>query len=265
MRARDHLELRRNPDGGFGPVMGSTSEPEATALAGVALGDRDAAAWLEESQAADGSIGMRAGSVFRDVTALACLAMVTPAAVGSAVGWVRGSLARSEPSTDELPHDPSRGWGWTRGTFGWVEPTAWGVLALRTFDGPSGSLDDGIAMLTARECVGGGWNYGTREVLGESLPPFVQTTAVALIALHGLDLAIVDRGIEWLDRAWRREADGLLSTAVSAVALSLYGTRASRAAVAAVEEHPDTAGADTGSLAWAHLALGDGLDRLEVT
>ena len=69
MPASERLAARRNPDGGFGPVPGAGSEPEPTALAALALDDPDAAAWLEDAQGDDGSVGVRAGAVFRDLTA----------------------------------------------------------------------------------------------------------------------------------------------------------------------------------------------------
>jgi len=266
MPAIDELEARRNADGGFGPVLGAASEAEPTAMAALVRGDHIAVTWLEDAQGPDGSIGVQAGPVFRDVTPLACLAIRSPDAVARALAWVRGSLARSEESSQALPHTPGlRGWAWTSNTFGWVEPTAWAVLCLRAAGDDDGSLADGIAMLADRECVGGGWNYGNRIVLDEPLPPFVQTSALALIALRGLEEPMVTRSLAWLRRRWSQEAQGLLSAATAAVAFRVFelveASEASHRVARLLDTGPDP---DTVSLVWARLALGDDLAALEV-
>jgi hypothetical protein len=260
------LEARRNADGGYGPVPGAASEPEATALVALAIGDPEASSWLEAAASADGRVGTHAGPVFRDVTALASLAMRDAQTVAAAVTWILGSRAQAEPSTAALPHDPNlRGWSWTLDTFGWAEPTGWGVLALRRHGSDGPELADGLAVLRDRECVGGGWNYGNRVVLGEELPPFVQPTGVVLLALHGLDEVIATRGLSRLSDLWRHEADGLLSLATAAAALRQHGhddAPAARHALEGLLDGLDLARADTIALAWSAIALGDGLERL---
>jgi hypothetical protein len=260
------LLSRADPQGGYGTMPGARAEPEPTAMAALALGDPDAAGWLEERQRDDGAVGIEAGSVFRDLTPLAVLAMRSPEAVGAATAHVLASHARSEPSTDALPHDPvPRGWPWTADTFGWAEPTAWGVLALRSVGEDGAAVNDGIALLRDREAIGGGWNYGNRIVLGEELPAFVQPTAVALLALRGVDDPIVDRGLAWLADAWEAESDGLLSVAAAAAALRGYRHTSAAAAASGLRARLEGIPApDTIALAWASIALGDGLARLEV-
>lgn len=262
------LESRRNDDGGYGPVPGAASEPEPTAQVAIATGEAGAVAWLEEAARPDGSVGIMAGPVFRDLTALSSLAMDDPGAVAAAVEWIVRTRARAEPATEALPHDPDlRGWSWTLDTFGWAEPTAWGVLALRRHGSDGPELADGLAVLRDRECVGGGWNYGNRVVLGEELPPFVQPTGVVLLALHGLDEVIATRGLSRLSDLWRHEADGLLSLATAAAALRQHGhddAPAARHALEGLLDGLDLARADTIALAWSAIALGDGLERLAV-
>jgi hypothetical protein len=265
--ATELLAARRNSDGGFGPVPGAGSEPEPTALAALALDDADAAAWLEDSQSDDGSVGVRAGTVFRDLTAVAALAMRDPGAQRAAIAWVLAHRARAEPSTEALPHDPTlRGWSWTSDTFGWAEPTAWSVLSLRIIgqDGPE--LDDGIAMLRDRECVDGGWNYGNRIVLEQELPPFAQTTAIVVLALRGLtDEPMVMRGLARLRMLWPEEREGVLSLALSTAALRAAGDATAAKAAAALDRTlAASSDVDTIALAWAAIARGDGLDRLVV-
>jgi hypothetical protein len=268
MEILTRLESRRNADGGFGPVRGAISEPEPTALVGLAADDPDATAWLEAASTPDGSVGIAAGSVFRDLTSVASLVMRDPATLSGAIGWVERSRARAEPSTEELPHDPTlRGWSWTSDTFGWVEPTAWAVLALRIHGSAGPALQDGIAVLRDRETVGGGWNYGNRIVLGESLPPFVQPTGLALLALAGVDDPIVDRGAERLAILWPEERDGVLSLAVATAALRTLAHPRSYPAASDLRarlREVDVDEVDTIALAWAAIALGDGLDRLAV-
>jgi hypothetical protein len=260
------LAERTDPQGGYGTVPGAPSEPEPTAMAALALGDADAANWLEERQREDGAVGIEAGSVFRDLTSIAMLAMRSPNAVRAAAAHLLATYGRSEPTSEAIPHDPTpRGWPWTNDTYGWTEPTAWGVLALRSVGDGGPRVEDGIALLRDREAIGGGWNYGNRIVLGEELPAFVQPTAVALLALQGIDDPIVDRGLAWLNRVWEIESDGLLSVAAAAAALRAHRHPSAAAAATGLRERLDSvAEADTIALAWASIALGDGLDRLEV-
>jgi len=78
------------------------------------------------------------------------------------------------------------GWSWTKSTFGWVEPTAWAVIALTM----SGAADhphakEGRALIIDRQISGGGWNCGNRQVYNNDLLPFLDTTGLALLALVG--------------------------------------------------------------------------------
>lgn len=235
-------------------------------MVAIALDDPEATRWVESSRRTDGGVGIQAGGVFRDVTPVAVLAMRDPVATTEAVQWVLSSQARSESSTPALPHDPTlRGWAWTHDTFGWVEPTAWAVLALRRHGETGGPLEDGIALLVDRECIGGGWNYGNRIVLDEVLPPYVQTTGLALLALHGLNEPVVRRGSDWLESRWPDEDRGLLSMAVATAALRRFDSDRAEVAAASLRERLGSSEhSDTVALAWAAIALGDGLAGLEV-
>jgi hypothetical protein len=257
MDVRSALEARRNPDGGFGPVAGAPSEAEATAMVALAMDDPDAARWVEGARSEGGGVGFTAGSVFRDVTAVAVLAMRDAVAVRGAVHWLATTQARSEPAAAAVPHDPTlRGWSWTTDTFGWVEPTAWAVLALRSVGEEETAVGDGIAVLRDRECATGGWNYGNRVVLGEELSPYVQTTGLALLALWGVDDPMVGRGAAWLEASWSSEADGLLSLSVATSALRRHRSAEAEPALDALRTATaDAALADTVTLAWAVIGL----------
>lgn len=96
------------------------------------------------------------------------------------------SLAEPDPKQDNA----LQGWPWVRGTFSWVEPTAWALLALKLESRATGSAiaaprqDEAERLLLNRVCVGGGWNYGNASTLGQDLRAYVPTTAIALLALQ---------------------------------------------------------------------------------
>ena len=185
------LPIRRNDDGGYGPVDGAPSEPEATALVALAYDDGLARQWLLADQAADGSLALRAGSVTRDETALGALALDPGPSRERALDHV---VAYQGHNGDD-PYVHAFGWPWTEGAHGWTEPTAWGLLALRTLR-PSATdrIADALAFFQERECAGGGWNYGSSVTLGVDLPPYVQTTAIALLGLGDRAPALAERG-----------------------------------------------------------------------
>ncbi|MGH7556113.1 MAG: hypothetical protein ACREMQ_24180, partial [Longimicrobiales bacterium] len=95
------------------------------------------------------------------------------------------------PERQLVELNPSfRGWPWAPGTFGFVEPTSYAVVALKALRplAPRRARErirDAERMLLDRICAGGGWNYGNTRVLDVDLEPFPDTTALALIALQG--------------------------------------------------------------------------------
>ena len=203
----------QNTDGGWGAVAGRQSTTEATSFATLALSrfptSRPATerglAWLRKHQNADGSWGtseaVPAGSW---TTALAVLSLAHHGAAGEeidrGVGWLlahRGRrldflpalLYRVMPERMPVRLNPAlRGWPWTKDEFSWVEPTSYALIALkkaaRSRAGVRDLVSEAEAMLYDRACPEGGWNYGNSKVYGVPLTPFLETTAVALIALH---------------------------------------------------------------------------------
>jgi len=242
----------RNPDGGFGPVPGAPSEPEPTAFVALATGDGLARAWLREHQDADGSVQMRVGSVVRDISPLAAVA------VGPGVARERAldhTVAfQGYNGDDPLVH--AFGWPWTENTHGWTEPTAWGLLALRTLR-PTATdrIADALALFAERECVGGGWNYGTREIFDVDIPPFVQTTSVALLALSNSVPALTARGVTYLEHAWRTESDGPLSLATAVCALRNAGSSQAAEALRSLTSVRGDEIDDTVTACWAYMAI----------
>ncbi|MFB3737367.1 MAG: hypothetical protein ACE14W_00200 [Candidatus Velamenicoccus archaeovorus] len=265
-RLADALLAARGPDGGYGPRSGQGAEPEPTALAALALDDDGARAWLAEHQSSDGGLELALGSVVNDSpTALAALALGPGAARERALDHVVRAHARRVPSSAAVPLDPAlTGWGWTPDTSAWVEPTARTLLALRRLrPAASEAIAEAVAVLEDRECVGGGWNYGNRIVLGEELPPFAQTTAIALVALQDDPPELSARGRVVLRRLWRVERGGLtLGTTLAAFRL-LDDAEADAVshALAATFERTGLLG-DTVALAWAALATGPGVEGL---
>jgi len=265
----DALAATRTSDGGFGPRAGLPSEPESTALAALALDDQEARAWLAAHQRADGSLARSLGSVTNEAsTALAALALDGDAGRGAA-NAIAATRAGHLESSSALPFDDDlRGWPWTAGAFGWVEPTAWAVLALRVvLPGTTDAIEEGVGMLRDRECVGGGWNYGNRIVLDEELPPFGQPTAMAMLALQAFeDDEVWRRGMAALRGLWRQEAAGGLTLAVATAALRVNHDYDATACAAALADNFDRTRflGDIVALAWAAIATGTGLGRLMI-
>ncbi|HSJ14325.1 MAG TPA: hypothetical protein VK939_07910 [Longimicrobiales bacterium] len=256
------LADRQNGDGGWGSRQGAASNAECTALTCLALetGARTVAplsrswragtAWLRARQQRGGAWHYdESGAAAPWPTPLALLALLrepeSRAAVGrgyrwliatrgAGLGWrlrLRQFLSRRQDVELDATLD---GWPWVPGTFPWVEPTAWAMVALKARwpERPPRSvrarLADGKQLLADRACRGGGWNYGNTRVLDSHLAPFPDTTAIALLALRGRRDGVVDDGFRALDgllddnasmlslalallsaRAWRRNADTL--------------------------------------------------------
>jgi hypothetical protein len=262
------LARSRNPDGGFGARAGQPSEAEPTALAALALDDAVARTWLAEHQREDGSFSIDAGPYVNDsATALSALALGLGPERERALDHLESTRAGRVRSSDAIPIDPAAvGWAWAVGTASWVEPTARALWALRVARPSSPAVPEAVALLRDRESAGGGWNYGNRLVLGEELPPFAQTTAIALIGLRGFDPALEDRGLSALRRLWPVESAGGLSLATALAAFRVRGAREDAEPVrAALEElvRATRLRGDVVSLGWAALAMSAGLPGAE--
>ncbi len=251
----ERLLREQNADGGWGAHADAPSCTEPTALALMALpadapARQRATEWLLGSQHAGGSWPLDAlveGPSW--VTMLCVLALDGVAAAEPALRRATDWILQDEAETidwrtrwHELWHGQEveldwdlRGWPWAVGTFSWVEPTAYALLALKRRRGkqPSHRLQARVheaeRMLRDRACTGGGWNYGNRRVLGQDLEPYPDITAIALLSLQDLPAdATITQGFDALQRmlqgnhsgltlalallamrAWRRDAGGL--------------------------------------------------------
>lgn len=248
------LANAQNGDGGWGAVSGRQSNTEATSLAVLALGTEPrqgarverGVRWLVARQNGDGSWPLATG--FTEGSWATPLAVLCLSGVGGhraraldgarwllghrgrSLGWLASVLYRLAPSKMPTRLNPDlSGWPWSRDAFSWVEPTSWALLALKKV---RADLDPALArerilegerLAYDRMCEGGGWNYGNSRVLGVEVPPYADTTALALIALQ-------DRRGEAGNRVslaalvkMLADVDSGLTLALSILCLSIYG------------------------------------------
>jgi len=118
-------------------------------------------------------------------------------------------------------------WSWTEGTFSWIEPTAYCLLALkvRRVGGPSVAqrIAEAEAVIFDRVCEPGGWNYGNSQVLMQDLRPYVPTSALALLALQDKrSHPLVQRSLDWLTTHALSELSSM-ALSLAAICLHVYG------------------------------------------
>ena len=211
------LKQSQNSDGGWGAIAGKQSNTESTALGLLALRSLDdsrensvlekAEQWLAKTQNPDGSWSYGAGSKAPSwSTALAVMALsdssVEAERLVRAGNWIlaqEGSkpgilakliLALSFQKKAVHLNDDLVGWSWTPGSFSWVEPTSYCLIALKKIKSRLSAkavqerVDQAELMIYDRMCEGGGWNYGNAAVYGDPLWPYPDITALALIALQ---------------------------------------------------------------------------------
>ena len=233
---RDYLLASRNPGGGWGYVRGKSSRLEPTCCALLALGADGEDAPLRTWPARDGLLLERVGGEpnygFQALALLALGAARQEHQAGNRAllaGLQRAGGVRLAPSTVNRQDNHLEGWSWFADTFSWIEPTAWGVLALKRarklgWDGVEESrLKESESVLFDRVCSLGGWNYGNSNMLGRELHPYVPTTAIALLALHDRrDDPAVQHSVEFLQRQATWECSSY-ALGLSAIALRAYG------------------------------------------
>ncbi len=154
----------------------------------------------------------------------------------SAVARSTGSRSRQgawrcalPPSVNNRQDNSIQAWSWTDGTFSWVESTAWCLLGLKRLAARSSDSDvrarfeDGRRFFVDRVCKEGGWNDGNSNMLGAELPPYIPTTALALLAMH--DHAadpVLQRGLAYLGERKLTEQGGL-ALSLTRICLGVYG------------------------------------------
>lgn len=273
------LAAARNPDGGWAYLRGKTSRVEPTAW--VALGPSrlasGAAEWLAGAERLDGWYGDdRRAPVNYGFNGLVLLALLADdRRAPFAERLVRRLLdvrGLALPQSVAMRQDNSlQAWSWVDGTFSWVEPTAYCLLALKravkcgvlSASDAALRVDEAERLLVDRACIGGGWNYGNSNMLGKELRPHGPTTALALLALQDRPaLPAVVRGLDFLTGHADKETSGLaLSLAV--IALTVCGRDAGQAPAAARHQAARSmALGNTVTLAALRVILADEVDAV---
>jgi len=148
--------------------------------------------WVVTLQNPDGSIGVgpharREGLWLTALLLIVAVQVSDKAVADRATRFLEAFQSKAMPQNPQVQQNNSIiGWPWSADTFGWVEPTAWAVLALQAAgQGACSRAVEGRRLLLDRMLPSGGWNYGNRVVHDQELLPFADTTALALLALHG--------------------------------------------------------------------------------
>lgn len=214
----ESLASASNPEGGWGYSPGLSLHLEPTCLAILALADHQnhadtlnrAFAALETQAESNGTYRLSRGRP--EAIWPTAVVMFTRSAVGKPVSpksierllTVRGRTIKGDPEVQSMfDTDAERvGWPWADGTFSWVEPTAWAVLALRAvgkFNHPR--VVEGARLLLDRAFDSGGVNYGNRKVLEAWTEPIPGPTALMLLALQGSREPRVLSAVQYLMQA----------------------------------------------------------------
>jgi hypothetical protein len=232
------------PDGGLPYYRGNTSAAEPTLLAALALSVSGAPAerakplltWAQKLQNPDGSVGVDPGHRDQGVWLTAQAAIVfhhfgLAANAKRALDFLLALRSVTSAKDPKLRQDDTlTGWPWAPGTFGWVEPTAWSLIAL-SLSGLGGDprAEEGSRFLLDRQIPSGGWNYGNPALAGKELLPFWDTTGLALVALHGHgDPKWVGVSLELMEKN-QGKIESLSGLSWAVLCLASYGRDSGRA------------------------------------
>jgi hypothetical protein len=197
----------------------------------LALGDQAAARLLLGWRARSGLIiEPSVAAMPHAFNAIAALALASGeiglvqegVAIASALLGRRGIQMQDHPA---IKQDSSlQGWSWSEGSFSWAEPTAWCMLAVKKLCLEQASararIDEAERLMRDRMCAGGGWNYGNKEVYGQSLLPHVPPTAAGVLAFQDRrSEPFVVSAVDILEKQGPREGSAA-ALAVAWIALS---------------------------------------------
>lgn len=173
---------------------------------------RRARAFLKQLQRADGGWGIAAPddeSGWMTAWAVWALAQSDDDVAQRGVQWLlnHSGLRVTDPKEIErvkqvLKIDATiTGWPWLPGDAAWIFPTALALLALnamRIHEHPR--EQEAIQYLLDRAIPTGGWNIGNPFMVTGDLPPTVENTALALLALdaYAIENEITRRARAWL-------------------------------------------------------------------
>ena len=256
------------PGGGvpYYPGGGPSAEPSLLGLLALSAcgapveSSKPLLSWVAGLQNPDGSLGIHPGHRDQGLWLTAPAAVVfhrygLTEARDRAMGFVislRSVTVANDPNVRQ--DNTIVGWPWVRGTFGWVEPTAWSVIALNVCGlGGYARAAEGRRFLLDRQISSGGWNYGNPGLNDRELLPFWDTTGLALLALGGQpDVGHVRPSLDLLERD-QGKIVSLCGLAWAALGLEGYGRNTAeieRRLFAAMNEQPDD------RLNLAHFAAG---------
>mgnify|MGYP001586476526 CR=1 FL=1 len=240
---RERLLSFARPEGGLPYYRGNSSSAEPTLLAALALFASGASAerakpllsWAQALQNMDGSICVNPGHRGQGLWLTALAAIVFhqygfKESLKRAQDFLLSLRSVTVPNDPRLRQDNTlTGWPWIPGTFGWVEPTAWSLIALQ-LSGQAGHprAVEGRKLLLDRRIPSGGWNYGNPALDDKELLPFWDTTGLALTALCGQ--TDIDRLRPSLDFVEKRQdkIESLCGLAWAVICFQAYGRDAGR-------------------------------------
>lgn len=235
--AIEFLQRAQNADGGWGYKLGGMSfvEPTAAVILALLSDAQNAAAvqrarqTLRQWQRADGGWGIAPSDTKSGwMTAWAVWALAASDADAAQRGaqWLLDTLVLRVTDTAQAQSAQAilkinaaiTGWAWQPGDAAWVFPTALALLALDAMQTRHHArVQEGILYLLDRAIPAGGWNIGNPFMVTSNLPPVVETTALALLALRVLDIEnettrraqtwlaqenFTPTAFEWAWRAW---------------------------------------------------------------
>ncbi len=218
-RSIDEVLRRQNPDGGWGYSGSSWAEPTSYALLALQAAGQGASsaehgfAWLATLQRQDGG-----WAPHPDVNESTWVTAVVLLASGDrlrsdqrarALGWLLKQTGEEAGLVYRLRRwmlggrseyaEVHPGWPWFPGTAAWTTPTALSMLALKKIGHPDEAvrlrIEEGRAFLLSRMCQDGGWNHGSSKALGFQSNSYPETTGLALLALRGVEPALLARSI----------------------------------------------------------------------
>ena len=247
----DFLRANQNADGGWGYFPGRESRVESTvyalrALAGEINPGTPAIRFLVSRQDRSGGLApcpSVPGATWVTQLAFPLLrkAGVSNQVLEAAADWIVSTQGAEDSFLQRILHTLGKakadqnprlkGWPWRPENSSWVEPTAWGLIALGSMDGigPAAAItyrrDLAVRMLLDRRCEDGGWNYGNKRVLGVVLHSYPETTAIGLIGLAaaGTNLAETLQPSIVRAEAGLNSSHGAYARALLALALRLHG------------------------------------------
>jgi hypothetical protein len=256
------------PEGGCPYYSRTSASAEPTILAALALWANAGPAGLFKSlvdfalslQNKDGSIGVRFSHPREGLWVTAELAILLHHAgrvgpLAPALDFIIATKSDTAPNDPRIRQDSTLvGWPWIPGTFGWVEPTAWALIALDLAGlAGHGRAIEGRKFLLDRQMPSGGWNYGNPGLNDRELLPFWDTTGLALVALCGhVRPEQVVRSVDLLEKDQAR-IESVCGLAWAVLGLQSHGRTIpglSRRLVEIMNATPDA------ELNAAHLALG---------